>query len=125
MTRIFLALMALLFTPYGLYCLFVPETLQAGGLLYETATGSTEIRAMYGGLQTAVGLFAAWGALAPERAGQVLPALFALFAGLALGRLFGVVADGDVTSYTGGALVLEIVCAAFLVFLLRRGPEPA
>ena len=47
--RIFLALSALVWLLYGLYCLLVPGSLaEAAGVAATTPTGTTELRAMYG-----------------------------------------------------------------------------
>ena len=57
--RIFLALSALIWLPYGVFCLIQPQFLAgAAGVAFTSPTGSTEIRAMYGGLSayTAAGL---------------------------------------------------------------------
>ena len=52
-TRIFLLLSALLWLPYGIYCWLHPSYLaEAAGVVFQ---GSTELRAMYGGLQAALG----------------------------------------------------------------------
>jgi hypothetical protein len=126
-TRIFLAFTVLVWLPYGLYCLFRPESLSdAAGVAYHTATGSTEIRAMYGGLEAALGVLAG---LALLRAGLVRPALVAigtLTAGLASARLLGLAIDGGFSSYTAFALGLEASSAAIAFGLLRRSAgDPA
>ena len=55
-TRIFLAANVLLWLPYGLYCLAAPGFLaETAGVAATTPTGSTELRAMYGGLQATIG----------------------------------------------------------------------
>ena len=57
--RWFLALSALLWFPYGLYCFFAPTALAAGaGVTFTTPTGATQRVVMYGGLQAALGLLA-------------------------------------------------------------------
>ncbi len=120
-TRIFLGLSALLWLPYGLYCFFAPASLaEAAGVVGSTATGTTELRAMYGGLQTALGLLLG---LAAMRASLVRPALLAVaFAtgGLGIARLFGLLLDGGLSSYTAMGLGFEFTSAAIAVALLRR-----
>ena len=127
MTRIFLFLSLLLWLPYGLYCLLRPESLaDSAGVAFHSATGTTELRAMYGGLEAAIGVLAG---LALLRASLVRPALIAigfLTAGLATGRLVGVALDGGFSSYTAMALAIEIPSALISFALLRRpGPVPA
>jgi hypothetical protein len=54
--RIFLGLSALIWLPYGLLCFFQPAGLaESAGVTFTNATGATELRAMYGGLQAAIG----------------------------------------------------------------------
>jgi hypothetical protein len=64
--RIFLGLSALIWLPYGLYCLFQPGALaESAGVAFTSATGATELRATHGGLQAAIGAVALAGALRP------------------------------------------------------------
>lgn len=122
-TRIFLFLTMLVWLPYGLYCLLRPESLaDSAGVAFHSATGATELRAMYGGLEAAIGALAG---VALLRASLVRPALIAigfLTAGLATGRLIGVALDGGFSSYTAMALGLEISSALIAFALLPRSP---
>lgn len=119
--RIFLALSAVLWLPYGLYCFAVPASLaEAAGVAFQSPTGSAELRAMYGGLQAAVGVLAALGALRPAWRLPALGALGFLTAGLFAARLAGLVLDGGFSSYTGMALAFESVSAAAAFLLLAR-----
>ena len=69
-TSIFLGLSTLVWLGYGLYCLLDPGYLaQAAGVAAASATGTTEIRAMYGGLQAGIGVIAL-GGLLRESLGQ-------------------------------------------------------
>ena len=57
--RIFLGLSALLWLLFGAGYFFAPETLgrqDYAGVVATTPTGSAEIRAMYGGLEAAIGV---------------------------------------------------------------------
>jgi hypothetical protein len=122
--RIFLALSGLVWLPYGIFCFFQPGYLeQAAGIVATTATGTIELRAMYGGLQAGFGAFALVAAL---RAAFVRPALIAacfLFAGLATARLLGSIAVGELSPYTAFALCFEWGSLAIAAWLLRR-PSP-
>ena len=124
-TRVFLGLSALLWLPYGLYCFFAPASLaDAAGVAFQSPTGSTELRAMYGGLQAALGLLAG---LAVLRGGLVRPALVALAfltAGLASTRLLGAAWDGGFSSYTMMGLGFEITSAVVATALLSRSAAP-
>ena len=66
-TRIFLRLSALLWVLYGLYCFVEPSQLaEAAGVAASTTTGTIELRAMYGGLQVAIGLLAGAAVFTPR-----------------------------------------------------------
>jgi hypothetical protein len=119
--RWFLALSALAWFPYGLFCFFAPGALAGGaGVTFTTATGTTELRAMYGGLQAALGLLAF---ASMQRESLRRPALIALFtvtAGLGIARLLGAVNDGAWSMYTVLGLVFEWGSAAWAGSILRR-----
>jgi len=120
-TRVFLGLSALLWLPYGLYCFFVPGSLaDAAGVASQTPTGVTELRAMYGGLEAALGALCALALLRPGLVRPALVALGFLAAGLATARLAGVALDGGLSSYTAMALGLEVPTAAVACVLLSR-----
>jgi hypothetical protein len=122
--RIVLALSALLWTPYGIQCLLDPGSLSAAGLSATDATGTAELRAMYGGLQIALGLLALAGALRPALARTALITLAVACAGLGFARL-GAAIHGDAFSpYTRMALGLELVTLVATVALLVRVPFP-
>jgi len=119
--RIFLAISVLIWLPYGLYCVASPGALaEIAGVAATTATGTTELRAMYGGLQSAAGLLALLAALRPKYAPAVLLAIAFLTAGLGFARLVGVALDGSLDSYTGSAVALELGTAAIAGALLQR-----
>lgn len=119
--RVFLVVSALIWLPYGIYCFLAPGSLAAAaGVTATSATGTTELRAMYGGLQAALGLLAG---LAVFRASLVRPALLALAfltGGLATARLLGVALDGGLSSYTAMGLGFELATVAIASALVRR-----
>jgi hypothetical protein len=123
--RIFLGASALLWIPYGVYCFFRPEALaEAAGVSFGTPTGSTEIRATYGGLTFALGALAALGALSTAWTRQALVTLGVACAGFGFARVAGVVMDGGATAYTVQALVVEFVSVALVAVLLARTSAP-
>jgi hypothetical protein len=119
--KLFLGLSALLWFPYGLYCFFAPTALgEIAGVTSTTATGTTELRAMYGGLQAALGVLAFAGM---QRASLTQPALITLAtvtAGLGGARLLGALTDGAWSAYTLMGLVFEIGSVLWATALLRR-----
>lgn len=124
-TRVFLGLSALLWLPYGIYCFLVPTSLaDAAGVAFQSPTGSTELRAMYGGLQTALGALAGLAALRSRLVRPALVALAFLAAGLASARALGLALDGGFSSYTAMGLGFEIATVAVAATLLSREPRP-
>lgn len=120
--RVFLAIEALVWLPYGIYCFFVPSYLaQIGGVTFLSATGSTELRAMYGGLQIGLGALCLAGALRQPLRRPALLALAFLASGLASTRLLGVLLDGGASGYTVAGLLFEVVTAALAIRFLRSG----
>jgi len=120
--RVFLLLSAILWLPYGLYCLIDPGSLaQAAGVVAQTPTGTTELRAMYGGLQVAIGALALVGALRGKVTRTALVAIGTLTLGLGSARLLGLLIDQHFTSYTGMGLGFEWTSALVSRWLLSRG----
>ena len=55
--RVFLGISVLIWFPYGLFCFLQPSFLgQVAGVVAHSTTATTELRAMYGGLQAGIGL---------------------------------------------------------------------
>jgi hypothetical protein len=121
--RIFLGINVLVWLPYGIFCFFQPGYLnEATGLAIGSTTASTEVRAMYGGLQASIGCFALAALVRPDLARSVLLTIAFLSAGLATGRLGGMLADGGISGYTIGAAGFEILLVCSSVYLLSRAP---
>lgn len=124
--RIFLGLFALASLPYGLYCFARPGFLEAfAGVASASTTGTVELRAMYGGLQTGFGALALLGALRPSIAPSALLATAFLCAGLGLFRGMGAIAAGELSSYTAQGLVFELGSATFAAVLWHRSAAAA
>lgn len=120
-TRIFLVVCAFLWLPYGVYLFLEPQALvESAGVTATTTTGSTEVRAMYGGLQAAVGLLALLGAVRSGLRRPALVMLVFLAGGLAVARSAGAAMDGGVEAYTVMALALEWAMLAIAVWRLWR-----
>jgi hypothetical protein len=121
--RVFLALSALIWLPYGLFCFVEPEFLAgAAGVAFQSPTGSTELRAMYGGLQAALGALSLAGALDARLRGPAVLTLAFLCTGLALARLAGMALDDAASPYTLWGLGFEIGSATLAAWLLARTP---
>jgi hypothetical protein len=124
--RVFLGIEALLFIPYGLYCLVQPGFLEeAAGVSAAGITGTIEIQAMYGGLQTAIGVLCALGAMQLSMRRPALITLLFCFTGLAVPRVTLGLMHGDVAGYTLAAMILETFSALMAFFLLSREKSSA
>jgi len=122
--RFFLGLFGVFSLSYGLYCFAQPGFLDAfAGVAATSTTGTVELRAMYGGLQTGFGALALLGALRPALLRPALVATLFLCAGLGSFRLLGALAASEVSSYTSQGLAFELGSTAIAAFLLRRLPQ--
>ena len=80
--------------PWGLICIFDIATIQdIIGVTSVTASGSTDVRVMYGGVQTAVGLMAARALYAQRHFETLLHALAIMGCTMALSRTIGLIID--------------------------------
>ncbi len=119
--RIFLGLEAVLFIPYGLYCLVQPGFLaEAAGVTATSITATIEIQAMYGGLEVAVGVLCALGAMSLSMRRPALITVLFCFTGLAIPRVTLGLMHGDMSSYTVSAMILETVSAVCALYLLLK-----
>ena len=119
--RVFLALQTLIWLPYGIVCFFVPEfPANSAGLSATSATATTELRAMYGGLQVAIGLLALFALLNAKRVHSALWCLAILIGGIGLARVLAALMAGDASTYTLGGASFEFVASAWATWLLSR-----
>jgi hypothetical protein len=119
--RIFLGFSALLWGLYAIQCAIDPASLsEAANIAATSPTGTAELRAMYGGLQGALGLLALAGALRPALARYALCAFGVVCAGLGLSRLVAAALGGAFSSYTQGALALELGTVVIVLALWNR-----
>lgn len=119
-TKIYLGFQTLVWLGYGTYLIFQPGYLtEVSTLVAATPTAITEIRAMYGGLEAALGVAALLGILKPGMTRHALWVLLFATAGLATGRCIGLALDGDPTLYTLGALAFEGPSTVVTALLLR------
>ena len=111
----YLIFMCLVWLPWGLFCIF--DTSQISEIIGVTsvdATGNTDLRAMYGGFQFAVG------ALFNQRYFvNFVYALAFLGSCMALSRIYGLVVDGSATGYTVGVLGFEAFAGVTAILWLR------
>ena len=119
--KIFLGLSVLIWLPYGVYCVIDPGYLsEVAGVTASTPTGTTEIRAMYGGLQAALGVMSAFALIRPAYSQVAAIALCFATSGLFLARFIGFMLDASGSEYTHGALVFELSYAIIAGLMARR-----
>jgi hypothetical protein len=99
LTQVFLAANSLFWLPWGLANLIWPKSWSGeiipGLNVYalSNAVARTEVRAMYGGLQTAIGIFALIGVFSAKHRDSVLLFFVLALSGLATCRLGGLIAE--------------------------------
>ena len=120
--RVILGVSAFILTGYGLLSLVSPELpAQYSGLRISNGDAFAEIGAMYGGLQTGLGLFFFLAVVKLEFFRPALVVLIFAIGSLALGRLVSMlITDQILTAYTYGALGYELVTACLAVIALLR-----
>lgn len=116
-----LGITAAIFVGYGLLCFFYPGFVATLVSLEPTDEAAlVELRAMYGGLQVAIGLTALTGTLVADLRRSVLLMTLFLLGGLALARVLGVTLHGSWDFYNLSALAYETLTAlAALTALIR------
>ena len=125
-TTIFLGLSALVWLPYGIYCFSDPAFLAgSAGVASNSATGTIELRAMYGGLQAGIGALAGLAVFRAQWRTAALTTIAFLCGGLFFARALAAAVGGDVSAYTAFALGFEVVSAATAAWLLSRGEAAA
>ena len=121
--KVILGISALVFIGYGLLSLLSPEIPASfAGIQLSNGDAYAEVGAMYGGLQTGIGLFCALGLFKPEFYRSSLMLLVLAIGALALARLISLLAAPDpVGVYSYGALGYELATTlTALTALLKK-----
>ena len=146
LVQVFLVGNSLFWLPWGLICLIRPRA-WAGDVIpgmevfdLSGTVARTEVRAMYGGLQMAIGVFALVGAFRSKHQNSAFLFFVLALTGLALCRLGGMIAEGDSTYLSFSTVIapgrynqvglamyeLPNCMVAWVLFLLRpRGGKGA
>ncbi len=118
--KIFLGLQGIMFVFYGLYCLADPGMLaDSAGLSATTMTGTIELQAMYGGLQTAVGVLCVLAVIQLRLQVPALTALLFIFSGLAVVRVSLGLTHSEFSDYNVFAMSYESVSLVLTLWLLK------
>jgi hypothetical protein len=126
MARAYLIVAGLMWVVYGIYLAAVPQVLSStAGVAATTLTGLIELRAMYGGLEIAVGAFALTAAWVPGMLRSGLLAMGFACAGLGVTRLLSATVAGEFSTYTRQGLALELTLTVLALWLFFRQPATA
>jgi hypothetical protein len=90
----FLIASGLAWCGFGVWLWLFPETINGVGLSVEGATGTIEVRAVYGGLELGLGGFLLWASRHPSRTRTGLVAALFSVAGIGMGRATGIAMEG-------------------------------
>jgi hypothetical protein len=139
LTQVFLVVNSIFWLPWGLICLIWPRV-WAGDVIpgmevfdLSGAVARTEVRAMYGGLQMAIGVFALVGAFRSKHRQSAFLFFLLALTGLVLCRLAGMIAEGESTYLSFSTIIapgkynqvglamyeLPSCVLAWMLFLLR------
>jgi hypothetical protein len=124
--RLLLGIPGGIFFIYGLLCLAMPSfAAEVAGLQIVSADGHGEIAAMYGGFQASFGAILLASARMPAYTEAGLWLIAICIGALGAARAVGMVLapEGDLTSYSHGAVLFELGIAALAVIALRRRPK--
>lgn len=93
--QIFIGVLGLIFAAYGAACFINPALLESmAGILSTNSTASTEIRAMYGGVQIGIGMFYCFTAVLKHHLKTTVLLHTVLFSAVVLTRSLGIFLDG-------------------------------
>lgn len=121
--KVYLLLNAIMWLPYGIACFFNPAMLtDLTGITMTSSIAITEIRAMYGGVQTAIGILCLIGFLKASMMRPALATLAFVLAGLAVSRSIGLLIDSSGSEYIYGAVGFEITTAVMSWILFLKQP---
>ena len=123
--RILLTVTGLVFFVHGLVCFIHPATIGIeSGLAMPTPSSVIEVRAEYGGLPMALGLFFVAAALQKIEVRTGLLVMLTALTGYATARIFAVVISGTIDPYNTAAIAYEVTTALLALWALKRGQSP-
>ena len=123
--RILLAVTGLVFFVHGLVCFIHPATIgMESGLAMPTPSSVIEVRAEYGGLPIALGLFFLAAALQKIEVRTGLIVMLTALTGYATARIIAVATMGQTDPYNTAAITYEVTTALLTLYALKRGQSP-
>jgi len=123
--RILLAITGLVFFVHGLVCFIHPATIGIeSGLAMPTPSSIIEVRAEYGGLPMALGLFFLAAALQKIQVRTGLIVMLTALTGYATARIAAVIITGEIDQYNLAAILYELTTALLTLWALKKGDSP-
>ena len=123
--RILLTVTGLFFFVHGLVCFIHPATIGIeSGLAMPTPSSVIEVRAEYGGLPMALGLFFFAAAFREIEVRTGLLVMLTALTGYATARIAAVVISGTIDPYNTAAIAYELTTALLALWTLKRGQSP-
>ena len=123
-SRILLAVTGLVFFVHGLVCFIHPATIGLeSGLAMPTPSSVIEVRAEYGGLPMALGLFFCAAALRKIEVRTGLLVMLTVLTGYVTARITAVIMMGP-DQYNTAAIIYELTTALLTIWALKRGQTP-
>ncbi|NND27580.1 MAG: DUF4345 family protein [Myxococcales bacterium] len=123
--RILLAATGLMFFIHGLICFIHPATIGIeSGLAMPTPGSILEVRAEYGGLPMALGLFFLAAAMQKVRIRTGLLVMVTVLSGYASARIAAALIVAHIDPYNAAAIAYELTSAALGFWALKRGQSP-
>ncbi|MBW1758240.1 MAG: DUF4345 family protein [Deltaproteobacteria bacterium] len=122
-SRILLAVTGLVFFVHGLVCFIHPATIGLeSGLAMPTPSSVIEVRAEYGGLPIALGLFFLAAALQRIEVRTGLIVMLTAVTGYASSRIVALAMMGQADQYNTAAIIYEVTTALLGFWALRLLP---
>jgi len=123
--RIVLTATGLVFFTHGLVCFIHPATIGIeSGLAMPTPGSVIEVRAEYGGLPMALGLFFFAAALQKVQIRIGLLVMVTALGGYATARIAAALITAEIDQYNAAAIVYELTSASLALWALKRGQSP-
>ncbi len=117
-TKIFLVLVGLAFLNVGVQAFINPQSvMDFVNVALDNVSARNSIRAYYGGVNIAFGLFLLYGAFKMEREALILCLLYG--GGFVVGRIYSILVEGTPSSFIFTWLGIEIVLTLVAFILLK------
>jgi len=123
--RIVLTATGLVFFIHGLVCFIHPATIGIeSGLAMPTPGSVIEVRAEYGGLPMALGLFFLAAAVQKIQVRTGLLVMVTALSGYATARIAAALIAAQLDPYNAAAIAYELTSASLALWALKRGQSP-